>query len=134
MCDGAGTLMLRKPVEGFAMPRFSGACPKWPLFQAWLSRPMQPMRQTVTVTGREAQRFECYAVSEPVGPIEMNVAPLYHSYMLIVPRDDGDTSEAEVGSTWSGLPNGNCAGRREPFAVGRPYVKRISAWLFSGKR
>lgn len=113
MCDGAGTLMLRKPVEGFAMPRFSGACPKWPLFQA-LSRPMQPMRQTVTVTGREAQQFECYAVSEPVGPVEMNVPPLYHSYMLIVPRDDSDVSEAEVGSTCRVCPMENCAGRREP--------------------
>jgi hypothetical protein len=75
MCDASGTLMLRKPVEGFAIPRFSGACPKWPLFQA-LSRPMQALRQTVTMTGREAKRFDCYAVSEPIGAIQVNVAPL----------------------------------------------------------
>ncbi|MFY0619136.1 short-chain fatty acyl-CoA regulator family protein [Shimia sp.] len=119
MCDGAGTLMLRKPVEGFAIPRFSGACPKWPLFQA-LSRPMQPLRQTVTVTGRDARRFDCYAITEPVGAIQVNVAPLYHSYMLIVPRDESGVSEAEVGSTCRVCSMEVCDGRREPslLAVG----------------
>ncbi len=113
MCDAAGTLMLRKPVEGFAIPRFSAACPKWPLFQA-LSRPMQALRQTVTVTGREAHRFECYAISEPVGAIQVNVAPLYHSYMLIIPLEDGGEAGSEVGSTCRVCPREVCEGRREP--------------------
>lgn len=113
MCDAAGTLMLRKPVEGFAIPRFSGACPKWPLFQA-LSRPMQALRQTVTMTGREAKRFECYAVSEPIGTIQVNVAPLYHSYMLIVPLEEAGNAEAAVGSSCRVCPLEHCEGRREP--------------------
>ncbi|MFY0661478.1 MAG: DUF2083 domain-containing protein [Shimia sp.] len=113
MCDASGTLMLRKPVEGFAIPRFSGACPKWPLFQA-LSRPMQALRQTVTMTGREAKRFDCYAVSEPIGTIQVNVAPLYHSYMLIVPLEEAGETEAEVGSSCRVCPLAQCEGRREP--------------------
>ncbi|WP_299428798.1 helix-turn-helix transcriptional regulator [uncultured Shimia sp.] len=113
MCDASGTLMLRKPVEGFAIPRFSGACPKWPLFQA-LSRPMQALRQTVTMTGREAKRFDCYAVSEPIGTIQVNVAPLYHSYMLIVPLEEAGEAEAEVGSSCRVCPLAQCEGRREP--------------------
>ncbi len=113
MCDASGTLMLRKPVEGFAIPRFSGACAKWPLFQA-LSRPMQALRQTVTMTGRDARRFDCYAVSEPIGTIQLNVAPLYHSYMLIVPLEGSGETEAAVGSTCRVCPLEKCEGRREP--------------------
>ncbi|MBO9473286.1 DUF2083 domain-containing protein [Shimia sp. R10_1] len=113
MCDAAGTLMLRKPVEGFAVPRFSGACPKWPLFQA-LSRPMQPLRQRLTMTGREARDYDCYAVSEPIGQMQVNLAPLYHSYMLIIPIDVADDSGAPVGSSCRVCPLDQCDGRREP--------------------
>lgn len=113
MCDASGTLMLRKPVAGFAIPRFSGACPKWPLFQA-LSRPMQALRQRLTMTGREAQDFDCYAVSEAVGQMQVNVAPLYHAYMLIIPEDVSDGSGANVGSTCRVCPLEQCDGRREP--------------------
>ncbi|MBO9401842.1 helix-turn-helix transcriptional regulator [Shimia sp. R9_3] len=113
MADASGTLMLRKPVEGFAIPRFSGACPKWPLFQA-LSRPMQALRQRLTMAGREARDFDCYAVSEPVGQIQVNVAPLYHAYMLIVPLDVKDDTGAPVGSSCRVCPLEVCDGRREP--------------------
>lgn len=113
MCDGSGTLMMRKPIEGFPLPRFSAACPKWPLFQA-LARPMRPLRQRVTVTGRDARQFECYAVTEPVGPIEVNMDPLYHSYMLIVPIEGEAAAAREVGSTCRVCPSRDCVGRREP--------------------
>lgn len=113
MCDGSGTLMLRKPVDGFAIPRFSAACPKWPLFQA-LSRPMLPLRQTVTVTGREARQFTCYAISEPIGALQANISPLYHSYMLIMPLDETTVDGHEVGSTCRVCPSVDCEGRREP--------------------
>ncbi|WP_435136969.1 short-chain fatty acyl-CoA regulator family protein [Pseudopelagicola sp. nBUS_19] len=112
MCDGSGTLMLRKQVEGFPLPRFSAACPKWPLFQA-LSHPMRPISQLVTVTGRDSRRFRCFAVAEPVGALELNVDPLYHSYMLIVPIERGGDSR-EVGSTCRICSSQNCEGRREP--------------------
>ncbi|MDO6481793.1 helix-turn-helix domain-containing protein [Shimia thalassica] len=113
MCDGSGTLMLRKPIEGFPVPRFSAACPKWPLFQA-LNRPLHPIRQTVTVTGRDALQFECYAVTEPVGQVTFNEDPLYHSYMLVVPVESGDTQGREVGSSCRVCPSAECLGRREP--------------------
>ena len=113
MCDGSGTLMLRKPIEGFPLPRFSAACPKWPLFQA-LARPMRPLCQRVTVTGRDARQFECYAVTEAVGPLEVNMDPLYHSYMLIVPVAGAEGGAREVGSTCRVCPSRECAGRREP--------------------
>lgn len=112
MCDAAGTLMQRKAVDGFPLPRFSAACPKWPLFQA-LARPMQPLRQVVTVTGRDARSFECYAVAEPIGPMRVDEPPLYHSYMLIIPLE-GAVEGREVGSTCRVCPSVGCEGRREP--------------------
>lgn len=113
MCDGAGMLMQRKPVDGFPIPRFSAACPKWPLFQA-LAQPMQPLRQVVTVTGRDARSFECYAVADPIGPLRVDEAPLYHSYMLVIPLEPGKETGREVGSTCRVCPSEGCEGRREP--------------------
>ncbi|SFL39226.1 helix-turn-helix transcriptional regulator [Shimia haliotis] len=112
MCDAAGTLMQRKAIDGFPLPRFSAACPKWPLFQA-LARPMQPLRQVVTVTGRDARSFECYAVAEPIGPLRVDESPLYHSYMLVIPLQAASEGR-EVGSTCRVCPSVGCEGRREP--------------------
>lgn len=113
VCDGSGTLIFRKPVEGFAVPRFSAACPKWPLFQA-LNRPLRPIRQTVTVTGRDARQFDCYAISETIGPLEFNEDPLYHAFMLVVPIEGDAGATREVGSTCRVCPSRECVGRREP--------------------
>lgn len=113
MCDSSGTLMLRKPVEGFAVPRFSAACPKWPLFQA-LTRPMRPIRRVVSVTGREAKQFTCYAIAEVAGALEFNEDPLYRAYMLVVPVETKLPEAREVGSTCRVCPSIDCDGRREP--------------------
>lgn len=113
ICDGSGTLMLRKPVEGFPVPRFSAACPKWPLFRA-LNRPACAIRQEVKATGRDARGFECFAVTEPVGPSRFNEDPLYRSYMLVVPQERVSASAREVGSSCRVCSSVDCEGRREP--------------------
>ena len=38
ICDSSGSILLFKPVPGFAMPRHGEACPLWPVFSA-LNRP-----------------------------------------------------------------------------------------------
>lgn len=113
MCDNSGTLMIRKTVEGFPVPRFSAACPKWPLFQA-LVRPLHPIRRAVTVTGREAKSFDCYAVAEAVQTVSFNEDPLYRASMLVVPTEAADENAKEVGSTCRVCPSVDCVGRREP--------------------
>ncbi len=113
MCDSSGTLMLRKPVEGFPLPQFSAACPKWPLFQA-LTRPMQPLLRVVEVTGREARQFQCYAIAETVGTVEFNKDPLYRAFMMVVPTASRSENPRVVGSTCRVCPNADCEGRREP--------------------
>ncbi|MCW8843900.1 MAG: short-chain fatty acyl-CoA regulator family protein, partial [Rhodobacteraceae bacterium] len=106
-------LMLRKPIEGFPVPRFSAACPKWPLFQA-LNRPLRPIRQQVTVTGHDARAFDCFAVAEAIGPGAFNAEPLYHSYMLIAPLEKAQVTAPEVGASCRVCPSVDCGGRREP--------------------
>lgn len=115
ICDVSGTLIFRKAATGFPLPRFSAACPKWPLFQA-LSRPLVPIRQTVAQPGRDASLFDCFAMSEPVGRVAFDSAPLFHAYMLVHPiQGPGNgTIVHDVGSTCRICPRDDCEGRREP--------------------
>ncbi len=64
ICDGSGTLVFRRPVDGFPLPRFGAACPLWPLYQA-LARPMTPVRAVLEMPGRTPQVFLAHAVAQP---------------------------------------------------------------------
>lgn len=121
-CDASGTLLLRRPLEGFAMPRFGAACPRWPLFAA-LSRPMTPIRQTLRQSGRHGRLFRAYAIAQPVGQPGYNAEPLFTAHMMILPLTrDGAAADAaqgadiarEVGVSCRICPAAACAGRREP--------------------
>ncbi len=84
VCDGPGSLQFLRKLEGFGARRFMATRAQWPLFEA-LSRPMQPIRRQVEVPDHDFQRFECFAVAEPVNQISFDERPIYHAYMLIVP-------------------------------------------------
>ncbi len=116
-CDASGTLILRKPLAGFALPRFGGACPLWPLFQA-LSRPLSPIRQVVRQSAREGGLFLTYAVSQPCARRGDPLSdPLYEAYMVMLPLDgvrQDDRSPLELGVNCRICPRESCAGRREP--------------------
>ncbi|MDP5349041.1 MAG: short-chain fatty acyl-CoA regulator family protein [Paracoccaceae bacterium] len=124
-CDASGTLLLRHPIEGFALPRFGAACPLWPLFAA-LNRPMTPIRQTLRQSGQHGRRFRAFAIAQPVGQTEYNTEPLFESHMLILPlaQDsvtprgaapvEGPDAPREVGVSCRICPAEACPGRREP--------------------
>lgn len=121
-CDASGTLLLRRPLEGFALPRFGAACPRWPLFAA-LSRPMTPIRQTLRQSGRHGRLFRAFAIAQPVGRPDYNADPLFEAHMMILPlsRDTTDQDMAqgpdaprEVGVSCRICPARDCDGRREP--------------------
>lgn len=124
-CDASGTLLLRRPIEGFALPRFGTACPRWPLFAA-LSRPMTPIRQTVRQSGQGGRVFRTYAIAQPVGRTDYNADPMFEAHMLILPlrqplapaRDRAppaaEHDPREVGVSCRICPAHGCAGRREP--------------------
>lgn len=111
--DGAGALLVRHEVEGFPIPRFSAACAKWPLFQA-LTRPMQPVRATVEMAGRDGLQFYCLAVAEPIGPVSFEKEPLYQSTMLILANEGKANDARPIGSTCRICPRTNCQGRSAP--------------------
>ncbi len=115
-CDGSGTLTFRKPVDGFPLPRFSAACPLWPLYQA-LTRPMTPVRALVEMSGRDPMRFLTYAIAQPVGVAGFDAPTVYEATMLMVPGDRAqmpDLPVLQIGTSCRVCPQSECAARREP--------------------
>ncbi|WP_300034786.1 short-chain fatty acyl-CoA regulator family protein [uncultured Roseobacter sp.] len=116
VCDRAGSILFRKPVGQFVIPRFAPACVLWPLFQA-LAQPGQVIRTPVVQLGRGRAAFECFAISEITGHPQYNVPPLLQASMLILPAASPEVPEqsvSEVGSTCRVCPRVSCPGRREP--------------------
>ncbi|MGB7243007.1 MAG: helix-turn-helix domain-containing protein [Sulfitobacter sp.] len=117
VCDRSGSLLFRKAISGFAIPRIGDCCPLWPLFAA-LSQPGQVVRARVSQPGRTSVEFDCYAVTEPKAPPDYNTAPLLHATMLIVPviGKTGAMSQPVqiVGPTCRVCARHICPARREP--------------------
>lgn len=115
ICDASGSLLFRKPVDGFAVPRFGATCPLWPLFSA-LSRPLTPLRRTLTQEGRGAAVFESFAIAQPVGSRDFNRDPMFQATMLVrrIPGGRAEAAPEAVGSTCRVCPRMACPARREP--------------------
>ncbi len=116
-CDSSGTLTSRKPVEGFALPRFGAACPLWPLYQA-LARPMTPVRARVEQAGRNAATYLAYAISQPAARPGFDLPQVFRATMLILPEElAGRGAEPKIlpiGSSCRICPRSGCTARREP--------------------
>lgn len=124
ICDASGSILFRKPVTGFAMPRHGESCPLWPLFTA-LNRPLAPIRRRVSQLGRITVDFDCFAVSWPQFQPDFDADPVYRSAMLIVPAEgaadmdgnaggNGAATVQPVGSSCRVCPRDGCPARREP--------------------
>ncbi|GKY87138.1 XRE family transcriptional regulator [Sinisalibacter aestuarii] len=119
-CDGTGALILRKPVDGFALPRFGAGCGLWPLFQA-LSRPAQPVAALVEMPGRMPRRFLCRAVSVPVPGGGFGAPQVHEATMLIEPAPDDVSALGPViaaGTSCRICSRDKCPARREPSLLG----------------
>lgn len=113
ICDASGTLLFRKPVTGFAMPRFGASCPLWPLYTA-LVRPHVPVRRNVVQQGRNAAAFDCMAVAWPLQMPDFGADPLYRAVMLILPGGQEAQNPQPVGASCRICPRQGCPARREP--------------------
>ncbi|MCE8007867.1 helix-turn-helix transcriptional regulator [Aestuariivita sp.] len=121
VCDASGSIVFRKQVTGFALPRFGASCPLWPVFAA-LNRPHVPLRRTVAQVGRSVAHFDCFAVAQPRAAPGFDSDPLYLSTMLIVPvAQPAQTDVPEVGSTCRVCPRGHCDARREPSVLSEEF-------------
>ena len=119
VCDGSGTLMLRKPALGFTMPRSAAACALWPLYQL-LTQPGAPVR--LRLRQGEA-RVLTLTVSEEVAPARFDRPALYRPHMLLLP-DPGPEAAGplrEVGVNCQVCPLSDCEARREPSILGRGF-------------
>lgn len=128
VCDGSGTLTFRRPIEGFALPRFGGACPLWPLFQS-LMQPGRPIRTLLETASRPVHRFLSHAVAEPLGPARFDPPFAWEASMLLTPANpqtlgqapDGNEGGAgrllAVGSSCRVCLRPDCVARREPSIV-----------------
>jgi len=113
LCDGSGTLTLRKTVTGFSSPRFGAACPLWPLFTA-LTRPETPVEAVIELPGPQGARFRARAFCQTRFPGGFRGPELREAAMLLQPELAGSESALEVGSTCRICPRANCPARREP--------------------
>jgi predicted transcriptional regulator/DNA-binding XRE family transcriptional regulator len=92
ICDASGTLLLRKPLDGFPLPRFGSGCPLWPLYQA-LARPQVPLRQPIEHTSGDGPQFMTYAIAQPIGLASFDNPPMFESTMLIIPKRRNGTGD-----------------------------------------
>ncbi|MEM8731404.1 MAG: short-chain fatty acyl-CoA regulator family protein [Pseudomonadota bacterium] len=115
VCDAAGAVVFRKPVDGFAMPRLGASCPLWPLYAA-LSRPLTPLRRLLTQESRAATVFDAFAIAQPIGARAFNQDPLIQATMLVqrMPGGADERAPDPVGSSCRVCPRGACPARREP--------------------
>ncbi|TNJ44087.1 helix-turn-helix transcriptional regulator [Phaeobacter sp. B1627] len=117
VCDASGSILFRKPVAGFSLPRLGASCPLWPLFTA-LSQPDVPIRRQVHQQGRAARDSLCFAISWAAEPLTFDSDPVRRAAMLILPGDQPDASPAAgsrpVGASCRICVRRGCAARREP--------------------
>ena len=113
VCDRAGTVIFRKSVEGFTVPRHGACCPLWPLFSA-LIQPGSVLSQKVTQAGRAEVGFDSFATAEAAGPADYNAPPLVQGVMLLLPAAPDGAYAQKVGSNCRVCPQEACAARREP--------------------
>ena len=116
-CDGAGALMLRKPVEGFTPPRFGAGCTLWPLYRA-LTRPAQPIEALVEMPGRIPHLFRTYAIAVPVPGTGFATPTVFEATMLIEPVEEAASRPLPLGTACRVCPRDACLARREPSILG----------------
>lgn len=113
VCDRSGTVLFRKSVEGFTVPRHGACCPLWPLF-AVAGQPGMVVSERVAQLGRGQPPFSAYATSEAEPTQDYNLPPMMRSVMLLVPAAEGSGAARQVGATCRVCPHADCAARREP--------------------
>ena len=111
VADGAGAILLRKPVLGFAVPRGGAGCTLWPLYEA-LTQPARPIRATL----RQGDlRIEALAAAEEIRPAGFDSPAILHAHMLLRPPPASAAGAArDVGATCRICVRSDCVARREP--------------------
>ncbi|MEP5730981.1 MAG: short-chain fatty acyl-CoA regulator family protein [Sulfitobacter sp.] len=113
VCDRSGSVIFRKSVEGFTVPRHGSSCPLWPLF-AVLGRPGVVVTERINQLGRARAQFDSFATCETLGSTGYNTPPLVQAVMLLMPTKAGAGEGTPMGSSCRVCPHDACLARREP--------------------
>ena len=114
ICDASGAILVRKVIDGFALPKFGESCPLWPVFTA-LSQPNIPIKRTVVQADRGIEHFDCYAIAFPHTNPSFTKQATYCASMLVVPvAQPTDTTVYQVGRSCRICIRDDCELRREP--------------------
>jgi transcriptional regulator with XRE-family HTH domain len=115
VCDRSGTVIFRKSVQGFSVPRFDSCCPLWPLFGA-LGATGTVLYERLAQLGRGQAQFDAYATTDLAAASGYNLPAPARGVMLLVPAPVGatDVPVHDVGATCRICPRAQCSARREP--------------------
>lgn len=126
ICDASGALLLRKPVEGFLLPRHGAACPLWPLYTA-LARPGTPVEALAEMPGPVARRYRLRAWAALSHPQGFGGVELRQAVMLIAPEPGPAPAQVlRLGGSCRICPRDGCPARREPSILSEPALARIA--------
>ena len=114
--DVTGSILFRKQIDGFHMPRFGSACAYWPIFQA-LQMPMRLLEDVVIHTGREGGTFHTYSYCEAIQD-SIGRPPRLVAHMLFYPHTQEAAQVTRVGATCRVCAIATCPSRREPSILG----------------
>lgn len=110
--DGAGAILLSRPIEGFDLPRVGSACALWPCFAA-LNSPGRPVRQVIEMPGAVPRRFTCWAVATTTLTGGAGAPTVSEATMLILGDGREEPGLWPVGSSCQICPRRTCPARRE---------------------
>lgn len=115
-CDGTGAVMLRKPLPGFALPRYGAACALWPLYQA-LNQPHVAVAALLETP--DERQFGAEALATYLQAGRPNAPVAIRSTMLFQPAGHKADATPQFARRAVGLscricPRTDCDARREP--------------------
>lgn len=94
ICNNAGQITARKPVEDVVVPRSGQRCAHWPIFTA-LTRPGQPVYHNVILPRQGGVRLRAWAIAVVGLPATPHTPPTVEATMLLRP-DAGPAKPDDV--------------------------------------
>lgn len=119
--DRSGSILLRKEQHGLSLPRYSGGCPLWPLYQAF-SRDGAELQN---LRSPNDQQFWTCSLAYSLGEPRLDRPPSKISTMIFLPLDEAEKHRLpqaykpvlDVGPHCRLCPKQGCDARREPSLV-----------------
>ena len=121
-CDASGSVLYRKQLNSFSLPRYGGACPLWPVYRS-LSQPLQPIRAMLDMP--MGDRFHTISFAYPTEAAQIGMPALTEAVMLFTPDylmlpkiSHTQTPQLAVGFQCTVCSRLECPARRAPYLLG----------------